>query len=155
MIHLKKILVPYDYSSFSEKALQYGLTFAETYEAELHLLHVHADPGLALADPEMSMVPVQEMMREEREWATKKLEEIPSLEWREKLQVVRVVREGVPYLEIVRYADAEEVDLIILGTHGRTGFSRLLLGSVAEKVVRQSPCPVLTVHNPEHEFIDQ
>ena len=63
------------------------------------------------------------------------------------------VRTGVPFLEIIRYAKELEIDLIVLGTHGRTGLAHVLLGSVAERVVRKSPCPVLTVHPKGHQFV--
>ena len=67
--------------------------------------------------------------------------------------IVKVVRQGPPFLEIVRYAQEANIDLIVLGTHGRGGLAHMLLGSVAEKVVRKAPCPVLTVRHPEHEFV--
>ncbi len=67
--------------------------------------------------------------------------------------IVKVVRQGPPFLEIVRYAQEANIDLIVLGTHGRGGLAHMLLGSVAEKVVREAPCPVLTVRHPEHEFV--
>jgi nucleotide-binding universal stress UspA family protein len=63
------------------------------------------------------------------------------------------MRLGTPSEEIVNYADEHEIDLIVMGTHGRTGVARVLLGSVAEKVVRKAPCPVLTVHNPERRVV--
>ena len=63
------------------------------------------------------------------------------------------MRRGAPFLEIIRYAKENDVDLIVLGTHGRSGLAHVLLGSVAERVVRKSPCPVLTVRHPEHEFV--
>ena len=67
--------------------------------------------------------------------------------------MVRELRKGSPFLEIVRYAKDKNIDLIVLGTHGRSGLSHVLLGSVAERVVRKAPCPVLTVRHPEHEFV--
>ena len=63
------------------------------------------------------------------------------------------VLNGVPFVEIIRYARESEMDLIVMGTHGRTGLGHLLIGSVTERVVRKSPCPVLTVKHPEHEFV--
>lgn len=69
------------------------------------------------------------------------------------LQVQPLVLNGVPFVEIVRCARDREADLIVLGTHGRSGLAHLLIGSVAERVVRKAPCPVLTVKHPEHEFV--
>jgi nucleotide-binding universal stress UspA family protein len=70
-----------------------------------------------------------------------------------QLKVQCLVREGTPFYEIITCAKELEVDLIILGTHGRGPFAHMLMGSVAEKVVRKAPCPVLTVRHPEHEFV--
>ena len=70
----------------------------------------------------------------------------------EGLDVHARVARGVPYVAIVRYARAHDIDLVVLATHGRTGLSHALMGSVAEKVVQMAPCPVLTVKHPEHEF---
>ena len=67
--------------------------------------------------------------------------------------VLRAAGPGGPYLEIVRYAQERQIDLIVMGTHGHGFTSHMLTGSVAEKVVRKAPCPVLTVHHPEHEFV--
>jgi nucleotide-binding universal stress UspA family protein len=71
----------------------------------------------------------------------------------ERFTVHREVREGTPFSEIVRFAKEQQIDLIIMGTHGHTGLTHMLLGSVTEKVVRKAPCPVLTVRHPEHEFV--
>jgi len=73
--------------------------------------------------------------------------------WWERVRLHRVIRYGNPVREICRYTRKHSIDLLILGTHGRTGLSQLLLGSVAERVVRVSPCPVLTVRHPAHDFI--
>ena len=72
---------------------------------------------------------------------------------RERFQARLVMRRGSPFVEIVRYAKSENIDLIVMGTHGRGPIAHMLLGSVAEKVVRKAPCPVLTVRHPEHEFV--
>jgi nucleotide-binding universal stress UspA family protein len=69
------------------------------------------------------------------------------------LSVVSDVALGRPFMEIIRYAKDNQMDLIVLGTHGRSGLRHVLLGSVAERVVRKAPCPVLTIRHPEHEFV--
>jgi nucleotide-binding universal stress UspA family protein len=74
-------------------------------------------------------------------------------QWSAGKSIIRVIRQGPPFLEIVRYAKETAIDLIVIGTHGRTGLAHVFMGSVAEKVVRKSPCPVLSVRHPEHEFI--
>jgi nucleotide-binding universal stress UspA family protein len=77
--------------------------------------------------------------------------EVPGAE--QVRQVVREVQSGPPFVEIVRYAKEHDVDLIVMGTHGRTGIAHALIGSVAEKVVRKAPCPVLTVRPEGHQFV--
>jgi nucleotide-binding universal stress UspA family protein len=71
----------------------------------------------------------------------------------QQLHVLKEIREGSPFYEIIRYAKERDIDLIVMGTHGRSGLVHVLLGSVTEKVVRKAPCPVLTVRHPEHEFV--
>lgn len=79
--------------------------------------------------------------------------EVPLDKWWERVRVLRSTRYGNPVREICSYARKHSIDLLVLGTHGRTGLSQMLLGSVAERVVRISPCPVLTVRHPAHDFI--
>jgi nucleotide-binding universal stress UspA family protein len=72
---------------------------------------------------------------------------------KKSLKVEEILRIGVPFLEIVKAAKEREVDLIVMGTHGRTGLSHVLIGSVAENVVHHAPCPVLTVKHPQYQFV--
>jgi nucleotide-binding universal stress UspA family protein len=81
------------------------------------------------------------------------LERVAKADSVQGLHVRREVREGTPFYEIIRFAREGDVDLIVMGTHGHTGLTHVLLGSVTEKVVRKAPCPVLTVRHPEHEFV--
>ena len=81
------------------------------------------------------------------------LEKVPDGEWPDRLNIVRSTVHGHPLVEIIRYAREADIDLMIIGTHGRTGLAHMLLGSNAEKIVRKAPCPVMTVHCPEHEFV--
>jgi len=150
MIRLNRILVPTDFSEHSKTAVQYGCELASKFGADLHLLHVVEQLPVmysegAIFSPETEA----ELLAEARELLTKTPADIDV----SALNVTRATLEGHPLVEIVRYARENEIDLIVIGTHGRTGLVHVLLGSVAEKVVRKAPCPVLTVHSPEHEFI--
>jgi nucleotide-binding universal stress UspA family protein len=153
MIDLHRILVPTDFSKFSQVALGYASALAEKFSAELHLLHIVQD--LAVFIPDMITVapppaPTVEQMTKAVQVAFDHLIKDCQLE---RFKVHREVREGTPFYEIVRYAKEQNIDLIIMGTHGHTGLTHMLLGSVTEKVVRKAPCPVLTVRHPEHEFV--
>ncbi len=153
MIDLHRILIPTDFSKFSQVALNYASAFAEKFAAELYLLHVIQD--LAVFIPDMITVapppvPTVEQMTKAVQEAFDRLIKDNRLE---RFQIHRDVREGTPFYEIVRYAKEQNIDLIIMGTHGHTGLTHMLLGSVTEKVVRKAPCPVLTVRHPEHEFV--
>jgi len=153
MIELKRILVPIDFSEFSTYALRYACALAGEFQSELHLLHVLQD--LVHVVPEIGAgLPAPEVyFRDLGENAVKALEELPGELWQSDKAVVRATRSGNPFLEIVRYAKENDIDLIVLGTHGRGALVHLLLGSVAEKVVRKAPCPVLTVRHPGQEFV--
>src|SRR5438552_4094730 len=153
MIDLHRILIPTDFSKFSQVALNYASAFAEKFAAELYLLHVIQD--LAVFIPDMITVapppvPTVEQMTKAVQEAFDRLIKDNRLE---RFPIHRDVREGTPFYEIVRYAKEQNIDLIIMGTHGHTGLTHMLLGSVTEKVVRKAPCPVLTVRHPEHEFV--
>lgn len=152
MIDLRRILVPSDFSKFSENALTYAIAFAEKFGAELHLLHVVQDLALFIP-PEVAVAPVAAPVEQLTTAAHTALERTIRDRNLKGLTVLREVREGNPFAEVTRYAKEHDIDLIIMGTHGRGGLAHVLLGSVTEKVVRKSPCPVLTVRHPEHEFV--
>jgi nucleotide-binding universal stress UspA family protein len=148
MIKLECILVPTDFSDYSQQAIVYACELAKRFGAKLQLLHVVPPPAL----PMPYVAPVSEEMLHLDEAAERELDawKVPALE--QMAQVERVVRTGVPFVEIVRHAKDNDVDLIVIGTHGRTGLAHALLGSVAEKVVRKATCPVLTVRPEGHQF---
>jgi nucleotide-binding universal stress UspA family protein len=98
-------------------------------------------------------MPMDSLVQQQRVAISEKLDQQPGSPWDENLTVVREIRQGSPFLEIIRYAKEKNIDLIVLGTHGRSGLAHVMLGSVAERVVRIAPCPVLTVRHPEHEFV--
>ena len=151
MIALKKILVPTDFSDCSDAAVKYGRAFATAFQASLHLLHIVQDPYTQPWAAEAFPAPLGEMLVEWQTQAGKRLATLLPEPERENAVVATLV--GSPFQEIVRYASEQEIDLIVIGTHGRGALGHMLLGSVAEKVVRKAPCPVLTVHHPEHEFV--
>ncbi len=153
MINIKKILVPTDFSEFGEQALLYGSELAKRFGAELHLLNVVQDAVAMFPEPNMMGTSMNDLVADMQHLAKKQLAEMPNIPGSKDLQVVRQVRVGPAFLEIVRYAKKTGIDLIVIGTHGRTGIKHMLLGSVAEKVVRKAPCPVLTVSHPEREFV--
>ena len=154
MIALKNVLVATDFSEPSATALEYGRALARTFNASLHVLHVvdnvFAQAMLADAAPANYAGLLQEI----EESGRKQLEAIVREDDRRELHATPVLLTYTgPAAGIVSYAKQRDVDLIVMGTHGRAGFSHVLMGSVAEKVVRSAPCPVLTVRHPEHEFI--
>ena len=160
MIALKHILVPTDFSDTSEAAAKYGVALARAFNATLHLLHVEPRRDLqimverelvlekSLSDP---AAPTSHQ-NAARELLGRILTEHEEKELRAEY-VLRASGLGGPYVEIVRYAKERTIDLIVMGTHGRGFVAHMLMGSVAEKVVRKAPCPVLTVRHPEHEFV--
>ena len=154
MIKLDRILVPTDFSDFSKPALTYGCAMAARFDAELHLLHVVPDPAMlvpeAAAFSVESMEAQAEMLRTD---AMKTLSNLPADGWSNEKTIVREVRVGAAFMEIIDYARETDIDLIVIGTHGRSGLMHVLMGSVAERIVRKSPCPVLTVKPEGHQFV--
>jgi nucleotide-binding universal stress UspA family protein len=153
MIDLHRILVPTDFSKFSDNALRYGAAFAEKFGAELHLLHVVQDlswfiPEAILLAPSVTP-PVDQFVTAARTALDRVVKDLnfPGV------TIYPEVNEGTPFEAIIRFAREKNIDLIVMGTHGHTGLVHMLMGSVAEKVVRKAPCPVLTVRHPEHEFV--
>jgi nucleotide-binding universal stress UspA family protein len=153
MLSIKSVLVPTDFSEASETALSYGKAMAEAFGASLHLVHVMEDL-LAHAWAAEVYVASAPNLREEIERESRlRLETMLPEPERERLQARVALLSGSPFIEIIRYAKANDIDLIVMGTHGRGPIAHMLLGSVAEKVVRKSPCPVLTVRDAQHQFV--
>lgn len=148
MINLKRILVPVDFSPTSEAALSYGIALARAFDAKLFLLHVPQHPGVA-AETEYP-IGIYETMKNA---ASQRLGGLLTAEEMHELQPEYAMRVGHAPDEIVQFAADHGVSLIVMGTHGREGVARVMIGSVAETVVRRASCPVLTVHSPEREFV--
>jgi nucleotide-binding universal stress UspA family protein len=152
MIELKRILFPTDFSDCSSEAKKYACTLTEQFDAELHVLHVV--PRLVGFEPRIfspgDLKAYQDSMTKQ---AQDQLASVLDSDWRSAHRVVTELRQGTPFVEIVRYSKETNIDVIVISTHGRTGIPHMLLGSVAEKVVRKAPCPVLTVRPSGYEFV--
>jgi nucleotide-binding universal stress UspA family protein len=140
------ILVPIDFSPYAEQALGYAIALAQKLQARLTLLHVIQPPLVAGAD--MGVWPSSTFLQDLEAAITGDLEGYLARVTAAGLTGEMVVIHGVPFQQILDTAQARQVDLIILGTHGRTGLAHVLLGSVAEKVARLAPCPVLIARQP-------
>jgi universal stress protein A len=153
MITLKTILVPTDFSEASEAALSYGKTMAGAFGASLHLVHVMEDLLAHAWAAEVYVASMPQLREEIEKESRQRLGAMFTDEERRQYHVETALLAGNPFIEIVRYAKAQDIDLIVMGTHGRGPIAHMLLGSVAEKVVRKSPCPVLTVRDAQHQFV--
>jgi nucleotide-binding universal stress UspA family protein len=154
MINLKRILVPTDFSEGARHALTYGLSFAKEYEAELLLLHVVETLAAPYAS-DLFPVPMAEVFEEMSGYAKSELEKLVAEAKGRGVSSRFVVAQGKPSLEIMRVAREENVDMIVLGTHGKGVLDQALFGSTTERVVRKAPCPVLCVRESEHEFVKE
>lgn len=151
MSNFKRILLATDFSETSSYAVGHAVLMARTFNAELHVLHVLESEILAVSDGLTYLPP--NYFQELEKIAAEKLQNVISPQDREGLPVTLVTRRGAAYLEIIRYAKDQAIDLIVLGTHGRGALAHVLLGNTAEKVVRKAPCAVLTIRHPQHEFV--
>jgi nucleotide-binding universal stress UspA family protein len=153
MIKIANVLVATDFGKASDSALAYGREFARSFGARLHVIHVVENPGVWVG-PEAAGIDIVQLQKDLEHSAAQQMDRLLTAEDRQQLRAVALVRTGrTAALEIVNQAKLVNADVIIMGTHGRTAVTHLLMGSVAEKVVRLAPCPVLTVRHPEHEFI--
>jgi universal stress protein A len=153
MVQLKNIVVATDFSEPSATALDYGRELARRFGATLYVLHVADDIAERLS-PEYYPIPLDRVQKEIDEAARKQLEPLVTAEDRQQLRALPVLRRSVSVAAaILEYAKETAADLIVIGTHGRRGMSRLIMGSVAERVVRMASCPVFSVHCPEHDII--
>jgi nucleotide-binding universal stress UspA family protein len=136
-VDIRHILVPTDFSEHAKHALSYAFELAQVYGAKLSLLHVIEIPVYAIE----VYLPLEELEQEARRELARLLPEAEAAQ----VNVIRLVEMGVPYQKILETATTEQVDLIVMATHGRTGLGHLIMGSVAEHVVRMAPCSVLTI----------
>ena len=147
--HVTRILVPTDFSETADAALEYAKTLATNLGASVHLLHVFQDPNVPAAYANEVFVPPPDLREHDLAAARTNLLKRMSAEDETRFAGTHAIVEGLTAKEIVKYAEQYAIDLIVMGTHGRRGVAHLLLGSVAEHVVRTARCPVLTVRHAE------
>jgi nucleotide-binding universal stress UspA family protein len=151
-IDIRRILVPIDFSEHSKNALKYAIPFAQKFKASIDLIYV-VEPTIYPADFSFGQIGFPNVEDELRTRGSDELENLMKKEIADKVVSRKIVRTGKPFYEINQYALEENINLIIIATHGHSGMENILFGSTAEKVVRKAPCPVLVVRSGEHEFV--
>ena len=155
MIALKNILVATDFGPASDAALRYGREFASRFGATLHVLHVAENLALSSigADGFATMAPQQLQDEIEDTARVRLMEAITDSDGSGPVTRPVVMTASAPAPVIIDYAKRHDIDVIVMGTHGRGALAHLLMGSVAERVVRMASCPVLTVRDRERDFV--
>jgi nucleotide-binding universal stress UspA family protein len=151
MLEIKLILCPIDFSEFSVRAYHHAVSLAEHYQAKLvaqHVVELWRHPSASFA---ASAGLYEEFEQTLRESGSEQLQEFVKNHTHDEIQPELVVQEGVAADSILSFAQAEKTDVIVMGTHGRRGFDRLMLGSVTDRVMRRAPCPVLAVGKASHD----
>jgi universal stress protein A len=146
-MQIKKIIFPTDFSEPAEKAFEYAVFMAKSHEAELTLVHV-VDQLQGLTQYEILAITPMEIAAKMAKRAREGLQALVD-RVKDSLTATSSVREGKTWVEICAAAKEENADMIVIGSHGRTGLSHVLIGSVAETVARHAECPVLIVRSPD------
>jgi nucleotide-binding universal stress UspA family protein len=151
-----KIVAATDFSDDSVRALTYAEELARKFGAEIILLHVDQPLAPVMLTPEfgagLDTGAMSRIAEEQRLLAQRELDKIVGRLRDSEIKARSLLRVGSPFLEVIHAAQAEGADLIVMGTHGRSGLVHVLMGSVAERVVRKAPCAVLTVRHPDRKF---
>jgi nucleotide-binding universal stress UspA family protein len=154
MIALKRILVATDFGEAADAALTYGRALACSFGATVHVLHVTENVYVSAFAAESYAASVPALQADVDNAARKRIHELLiDTDGSGPPTRLAVLTSNGPAIAIVEYARDNDIDLIVMGTHGRSGLKHLMMGSVAEHVVRLAACPVLTVRHPEHEFV--
>ena len=151
MPKIQKIVCPVDFSNCAQQALNYAQDLAKQFDAELSIVHAYEDPAAYVTPMPMSgyVGPGAELLLELRKQLEVRLEETKQEMIKRGARVRTELLEGAPYRVVLDWAKEWKADLIVIGTHGHTGLTHALLGSVTERVVRMSECPVLTIRTPD------
>ena len=150
-VSISKVLVPIDFSDYSKSALKYAVNFAKIFKADIFLIYV-VEPIIYPPDFSMGQIAIPSVSTEWDERAKEELDKLAKTEISSDVNVKTIIKTGKPFVEIIETATEENIDLIIIATHGHSGVEHILFGSTAEKVVRKAPCPVLTLREPIKGF---
>ncbi|HMN47771.1 MAG TPA: universal stress protein [Ignavibacteriaceae bacterium] len=150
-LSIKNILVPIDFSDYSKSALKYAVNFAKSFNADMTLIYV-VEPIVYPPDFSMGQIAIPTVSTEWDERAREELDKLAKTQIPADVKVKTIIKTGKPFVEIIETATEENIDLIIIATHGHSGVEHILFGSTAEKVVRKAPCPVLTLREPIKGF---
>jgi nucleotide-binding universal stress UspA family protein len=150
-LKINKILVPIDFSDYSKNSLKYAVSYAKHFNASLTLVFV-VEPVIYPPDFSMGQIAIPTPGLEMDKRASEELIKLAEKEIPSGVPVKKIIKTGKPFVEIIETAAEEDVDLIIIATHGHSGVEHILFGSTAEKVVRKAPCPVLTLREPIKGF---
>jgi len=154
MIAMKNVLVATDFGEAADNALVYGRELAQRFDATLHVLHVAENVYISAFGAETYASFAPDLQRDLEETAHRRLAEaIIDSDDSGPATLPVVMTSSSPAFAIIDYAREHDIDLIIMGTHGRGALGHILMGSVAERVVRLAPCPVLTIRQPERDFV--
>jgi nucleotide-binding universal stress UspA family protein len=150
MPNIRKLVCPVDFSSCAEHALAYAQDLAKHFDAELSVVHAYEDPAAYVTPVPMSgyVGPGAELLLELRKQLELRLERTKLEVAKSGVRVRTELLEGTPYRVVLDWAKEYQPDMIVMGTHGHTGFTHALLGSVTERIVRMADCPVLTLRSP-------
>lgn len=149
-MEIKNIVFATDFSEGSSHALPYAVDLAKKYGSKLFLVHVIYD-AVKTTGWYVPHISLEDIVKDMEKSARAELEKVFIDEMRGFKDIEYVVLKGVPYEEITRFAGTGKIDMIVLGTQGRKGLDRMLFGSTAEQIVRNAPCPVLSVRRPQHK----
>jgi nucleotide-binding universal stress UspA family protein len=149
-LNIKKILVPVDFSEYSKMAVDYSVEFAKKFGSELILIYV-IEPIVYPSDFGLGQIPINQVDLEIQSKAEDELKRLIDEKIPPTIKTNYFVRTGKPFLEIINAAKEQDCDLIIIASHGHTGIEHILFGSTAEKVIRKSPIPVLTVREKKNQ----
>jgi nucleotide-binding universal stress UspA family protein len=154
MFTLKNVLVATDFSEPSDAALMYGRELATRFGATLHVLHVAQNIYISTFGAENYAAMAPDLQQQIEDDARRQLHQLlVDNDASGPPTVPAILTSSSPASAIIDYANDHEIDVIVMGTHGRGALAHLIMGSVAERVVRLAPCPVLTVRHPEHDFV--